>query len=204
MKQTSNTCSAKTTKNVLFLNIILACLIITDGFWVAQAWKVNSAPLPEIKTIKPWTANEHKSLTLINAVDVKWQSSTPPIVVYNEESFLQKNVSEVILYYTLSKDFSKGELIYYGKTKDGNLVLYKEILSSDNFIHGSNYYWKIHVNDKKGVIEFFPEKHPSLGFLVSSCFSIMFCGVLVFLLFLRLQYSKRKLEESKYSTGPLS
>ncbi len=193
------------TKNVLFLNIILACLIIACGFWVTQEWKVNSATLPEIKTMKPWTANGYEPLTLTNAneVGVNWQSSTPPVVVYSEESFLQKNVGSVILYYTLYHNLSKGELIYYGKTEDGNLVLYKEILSSDNFIHGSNYYWKIHVNDKKGVIEFFPEKHPSLGFLVSSCFSIMFCGVLVFLLFLRLQYNKRKLEESKYSTGPL-
>ncbi len=152
----------------VIINIILACLVLACISWVSQEWAENSTPLPETKIIKPWTPNGYEALTLTNGKNVNWQSSTPPIITTTRNLFLQKNISGVIVHYLQYSNSTGVVLIYYGKTEDGNLVLYKEILSSAGFTQGSNYNWQVNVNVQEGVVEFLAKGHVSYLLLLSS------------------------------------
>ncbi len=171
----------------IFLVVAFGFLIAWCGLWIVQEWRENSAPLPETKIIKPWTSNGYELLILTNGKSVKWRSSTPPIIVHNKESFLQKNISSVVLHYILYQNLSGGTLTYHGKTKDGDLILYKELLSSDGFTQGSNYFWKIRVNEEKTLIEFYAEEHFNILLALSSC-----CMFALFLLFALVVFCRKQ------------
>lgn len=163
-------------------SIVLIYSVVTCCIWVTQEWKANSAPLPQTKIVEPWTFSSHETPILTNSKSVKWQSPTPPSAVYNKESFLQKNIGEVVLHYTLNHDLTECALIYYGKTNGGNLIFYKELFDSGDFTHGSNYWWRVRVNNKKNIIEFFTVTHRN--YLLDLSIACMFFLLLLSGLFL--------------------